>query len=147
MYRRRKLLWMPRETRFRLVHKLGLKKVRDTSSRVKLVWGEHAVKTLNSRRLSAKPLEAARRALSRFLKKMEKLWIRAIPNIPVTAKPTQIRMGKGKGDVDYWTYNVTAGTVLFEVGAIDPVKVWKMFRTLQTRLGLASIALHRASFV
>lgn len=132
---RQKIVWTPRNMKYKLYHKLGLKKLGPISSRSQVLWGQYGLKVLIAKRLTVKPLEAARRIISRQLKKREMMWIRAVPNIPVTAKPIQIRMGKGKGAISYWVYNLRAGSVLFEMGRIDPAKVYRIFRTITNRIG------------
>lgn len=130
-----KVVWTPRNMKYKLYHKLGLKKIGPSSPRNEVLWGQYGLKVLIAKRLTLKPLEAARRIITRQLKKREMLWIRAVPSIPVTAKPIQIRMGKGKGAISYWVYNLRAGSVLFELGRIDPTKVYRIFHAVMNRIG------------
>ena len=73
--------------------------------------------------------------ISKFVRKRETLWIRCIPTTPVTAKPAQIRMGKGKGDVDYWVYKLEAGKILFEVGLMTLLKAKRVLLPAAKKLG------------
>ena len=80
-----------------------------------LVFGEIGLKSLTAGYISARQLEAARRAIIRKIKRKGKLWIRVFPHIPITSKPIESRMGKGKGTANHWSAKVKSGTVLFEI--------------------------------
>lgn len=84
----------------------------------RLQFGDIGLKAAKSGTISSKQIEAARQAIVRKLNRKGKLWIRIFPNIPITAKPTEVRMGKGKGAVSHWGVKVSAGTILFEIGGI-----------------------------
>jgi large subunit ribosomal protein L16 len=93
--------WQPQRTKFRRLCKGVLKTVSLSHSNNELKFGWYGLQSLGSARLSGKQLEATRRMVSRHIRKKEKIWIRAFPDVPVTTKPIQIRMGKGKGAVSY----------------------------------------------
>jgi len=84
-----------------------------------LAFGSFALKSLGFARLTAKQIESARRAITRKIKRRGKLWIKVFPHIPVTSKPTEVRMGKGKGSVSYWCSPLKPGTLLFELDGVS----------------------------
>ena len=79
-----------------------------------LNFGAFGLKALEPERVTARQIEAARRAITRHMKRAGRVWIRIFPDLPVTSKPTEVRMGKGKGSVDYWAVRVAPGRVMFE---------------------------------
>lgn len=85
-----------------------------------LHFGGHGIMSLEPARITARQIEACRVAISRKMRRIGKLWICIYPDIPVTAKPAEVRMGKGKGSVDYWMCRVKSGKVLFEIEGISP---------------------------
>jgi large subunit ribosomal protein L16 len=84
----------------------------------KLAFGDFGLQVIEGGRVTARQIEAARVAAAHYLGRVGKLWIRVFPHMPVTAKPAEVRMGSGKGDVKYWAISVDAGTVLFEFAGI-----------------------------
>jgi large subunit ribosomal protein L16 len=85
----------------------------------KLAFGNIGIKTLKSGRISAKQLDAVRKLIIKKLKSKTKIWIRVFPYLPVTAKPTEVRMGKGKGSLAYWCCPIQAGRILFELSDLS----------------------------
>ena len=85
----------------------------------KVSFGEFALKSVSRGRLTARQIEAARRALTRHVKRGGKIWIRVFPDKPVTKKPLEVRMGKGKGSVDYWACKVKPGRIMFEIDGVN----------------------------
>lgn len=83
-----------------------------------LNFGTYGLKALEPERLTARQIEASRRAISRHVKRVGRLWIRVFPDVPVTAKPAEVRMGKGKGSVDRWVCRVKPGKILFEIDGV-----------------------------
>lgn len=83
-----------------------------------LNFGEYGLKALEPNRVNAREIEAARRAITRHMKRAGRVWIRVFPDVPVTSKPTEVRMGKGKGSVDYWAAKVKPGRVMFEIDGV-----------------------------
>lgn len=83
-----------------------------------LNFGAFGLKALEPERVTARQIEAARRAITRHMKRAGRVWIRIFPDLPVTAKPTEVRMGKGKGSVDYWAARVAPGRVMFELDGV-----------------------------
>ncbi len=83
-----------------------------------LAFGSFGIKSLDTKWITARQIEAARQAITRYMKRQGKVWIRIFPDKPVTKKPAEVRMGKGKGDIDHYVARVTPGRVLFEVEGV-----------------------------
>jgi len=83
-----------------------------------LNFGSYGLKTVEPERLTARQIEAARRAITRQMKRQGRVWIRVFPDLPVTGKPAEVRMGSGKGSVDYWAARVAPGRILFEIDGV-----------------------------
>ena len=87
-----------------------------------LNFGSHGLKSLQPERVTARQIEAARRAITRQMKRQGRVWIRVFPDLPVSDKPAEVRMGKGKGSVEYWAARVAPGRIMFEIdGVADDV--------------------------
>ncbi|MCL6229692.1 50S ribosomal protein L16 [Bartonella bilalgolemii] len=84
-----------------------------------LNFGAYGLKAIEPERITARQIEAARRAITRYMKRSGRVWIRIFPDVPVTSKPTEVRMGKGKGSVDYWAARVAPGRVMFELDGVS----------------------------
>ena len=89
-----------------------------------LAFGEYGLKALEPERVTARQIEAARRALTRHMKRAGRVWIRVFPDVPVTKKPLEVRMGSGKGGIEFWVTRVKPGRILFELDGV-PVQVAK----------------------
>ena len=85
-----------------------------------LNFGSFALKATEPERVSARQIEAARRAITRHMKRQGRVWIRIFPDVPVSSKPTEVRMGKGKGSTDYWAAKVKPGRIMFEIDGVAP---------------------------
>lgn len=83
-----------------------------------LNFGAYGLKALEPERVTARQIEAARRAITRQMKRQGRVWIRIYPDVPVTKKPTEVRMGKGKGSVEYWAARVAPGRIMFEIDGV-----------------------------
>ncbi|WP_375645806.1 MULTISPECIES: 50S ribosomal protein L16 [unclassified Bartonella] len=83
-----------------------------------LNFGAYGLKAVEPERVTARQIEAARRAITRYMKRSGRVWIRIFPDLPVTSKPTEVRMGKGKGSVDYWAARVAPGRIMFELDGV-----------------------------
>lgn len=103
----------PRKTKYKKTRKGKLKKLEFKANT--LNFGELGLKAIVAGLVSARQIEAARRAIARKIKRKGKIWIRIFPDLPITAKATESRMGKGKGAVSYWASRVKGGTTLFEI--------------------------------
>lgn len=108
----------PKRTKFRKSFK-NIKKKGITPNKGVFSFGKFGLKALEVRRITSAQIEAARRTISRKMKREGRLWIHIFPHIPVTSKPTEVRMGKGKGNVSYWTALVKPGKLLFEIDGIS----------------------------
>jgi large subunit ribosomal protein L16 len=108
---------MPAKTKFRKAFKGRIKGV--ATSGEKLNFGEFGLKALEPERITSRQIEAARRTISRFMKRQGKLWIRIYPDLPVSKKPLEVRQGKGKGAVEFWAARVKPGRILFELDGVD----------------------------
>ena len=106
----------PKRTKFRKQFKGAIKgKAKGGSD---LNFGTYGLKAIEPERITARQIEAARRAMTRHMKRQGRVWIRIFPDVPVTAKPIEVRMGKGKGSVDRWTAKVKPGRVMFEIDGV-----------------------------
>jgi large subunit ribosomal protein L16 len=85
---------------------------------VELNFGAYGMKATTNARVTARQIEAARRAITRYLKRAGRVWIRIFPDVPVSKKPAEVRMGKGKGSVEYWVTPVKAGRIMFEIDGV-----------------------------
>jgi len=106
----------PKRTKFRKQHKGRNNGVAVRGSSVS--FGEYGLKSTNRGRITARQIEAARRTISRHVKRQGKMWIRIFPDRPITKKPLEVRMGKGKGSVEFWVANVKPGTMLYEIQGV-----------------------------
>ena len=84
-----------------------------------LNFGSYGLKSTEPERVTARQIEAARRAITRHIKRQGRVWIRIFPDVPVTSKPTEVRMGKGKGAIDYWAAKVKPGRIMFEIDGVS----------------------------
>lgn len=107
----------PKRTKFRKYQKGGVGGTKSNMTTLK--FGKYGLKSLQSGKITAKTIEAVRRAITRKFKKSGKVWIKIFPDIPVTQKPLEVRMGKGKGAPSFWICRIQAGQVLFEMDGIS----------------------------
>ena len=107
----------PKRTKFRKQHKGRIHGEAKGGST--LNFGTFALKATEPERVTARQIEAARRAITRHMKRQGRVWIRIFPDVPVTSKPTEVRMGKGKGSVDYWAARVHPGRIMFEIDGVS----------------------------
>ncbi|CAN7326042.1 50S ribosomal protein L16 [Rhizobium sp. LjRoot254] len=107
----------PKKTKFRKQFKGRIHGV--AKGGFDLTFGEYGLKAQEPNRVNAREIEAARRAITRHMKRAGRVWIRVFPDVPVTKKPTEVRMGKGKGSVEYWACKVKPGRVMFEIDGVS----------------------------
>jgi large subunit ribosomal protein L16 len=107
----------PKNTKFRKAHKGRIHGL--ATSGAHLAFGQYGLKALEPDRVTARQIEAARRALTRHMKRSGQVWIRLYPDVPVSKKPLEVRMGSGKGSVELWVARVKPGRILFEVDGIS----------------------------
>ena len=106
----------PIRTKFRKAFKGRIHGV--ATSGTTLAFGQYGLKALEPERVTARQIEAARRALTRFMKRSGRVWIRVFPDVPVSKKPIEVRMGKGKGAPEFWAARVHPGRVMFEIDGV-----------------------------
>jgi large subunit ribosomal protein L16 len=110
----------PKKTKYRKAHKGRIKGA--ATSGASLAFGSYGLKSMDPERLTARQIEAARRAITRQMKRQGKVWIRIFPDVPVSKKPAEVRMGSGKGSPEFWAARVKPGRILFEIdGVADDV--------------------------
>lgn len=107
----------PNKTKFRKMHKGRNRGLAQSGNKV--VFGDFGLKAVERGRMTARQIEAARRAMTRHVKRSGKIWIRVFPDKPITKKPLEVRQGKGKGNVEYWVALIQPGLVLFEMEGVD----------------------------
>ncbi|MFM7066915.1 MAG: 50S ribosomal protein L16 [Gammaproteobacteria bacterium] len=106
-------------------------------------FGEFALKCTARGRMTSREIEAARRAMTRHVKRGGQIWIRVFPDVPVTAKPLEVRMGSGKGNVEYWVAKVLPGKILFEMEGVPEATAREAFRLASAKLSLPTIFVKR----
>ena len=106
----------PKRTKFRKMHKGRIKGEAKGGST--LNFGTYGLKAIEPERVTARQIEAARRAMTRHMKRQGRVWIRIFPDTPISAKPIEVRMGKGKGSVDRWAAKVKPGRIMFEIDGV-----------------------------
>jgi large subunit ribosomal protein L16 len=129
----------PQRTRYRKQHKGRIHGT--ATSGAELTFGSFGLKALEPERVTARQIEAARRAITREMKRSGRVWIRIFPDVPVSKKPTEVRMGKGKGTPEFWACRIKPGRIMFEVDGV-PVAVARE----ALRLGAAKLPV-RTRFV
>ncbi|MHA1158397.1 MAG: 50S ribosomal protein L16 [Alphaproteobacteria bacterium] len=108
----------PQRTKYRKQHKGRIHGM--ASSGTDLTFGTFGLKALEPERITARQIEAARRAITRHMKRAGRVWIRIFPDVPVSKKPTEVRMGKGKGTPEFWAARVKPGRIMFEIDGVTP---------------------------
>jgi len=122
----------PKRTKFRKQMKGRNRGVANRGNTVS--FGEFGLKTLDRGRITARQIEAARRAMTRHIKRGGKIWIRVFPDVPVTKKPLEVRQGKGKGSVEYWVAKIQPGKVLYEIEGVSEEIAREAFKLAAAKL-------------
>ena len=122
----------PKRTKFRKQHKGRIHGEAKGGST--LNFGSFGLKATEPERITARQIEAARRAMTRHMKRQGRVWIRIFPDLPVTAKPIEVRMGKGKGSVDRWTAKVKPGRIMFELDGVNESVAREVLRLAAMKL-------------
>ena len=104
----------------------------------KVSFGEYALKAVGRGRLTARQIEAARRAMTRHIKRGGRIWIRVFPDKPITKKPAEVRMGNGKGSVEYWVAEIQPGKMLYEMEGVSEELAREAFRLAAAKLPIAT---------
>lgn len=124
----------PKKIRWRKHHK-ELQRIRGKSPRgASLNFGQYGLKAMEPGRITARQIEAARIAMTRHIKRQGRIWIRMFPDLPVSSKPAEVRMGSGKGSPEYWVAAVRAGRILYEMDGVDEELAREALRLASTKL-------------
>jgi large subunit ribosomal protein L16 len=126
----------PKRTKFRKQHKGKNRGLAIRGSSVS--FGEYGLKATGRGRITARQIEASRRALTRHVKRGGKIWIRVFPDKPITKKPLEVRMGKGKGSVEYWVAQIQPGRMLFEMEGVPEELAREAFRLAAAKLPVST---------
>ncbi|HWG77067.1 MAG TPA: 50S ribosomal protein L16 [Steroidobacteraceae bacterium] len=108
-----------------------------------VTFGDFGLKATDRARMTAREIEAARRAMARYVKRGGQIWIRVFPDVPITKKPLEVRMGSGKGNVEYWIAKVKPGKVLFEMEGVTEADAREAFRLAGAKLSVATTFVKR----
>jgi len=122
----------PKRTKFRKQHKGKNRGLAQSGNSV--AFGEFGLKATQRARVTARQIEAARRAMTRFVKRGGKIWIRVFPDVPISKKPLEVRMGNGKGNVEYWVAKIQPGRVLYEMEGVTEEVAREAFRLASAKL-------------
>jgi large subunit ribosomal protein L16 len=131
----------PKRTKYRKQHKgrnTGL-----ATSGSKVSFGEYGLKAVTRGRLTARQIEAARRSITRHVRRGGKMWIRIFPDKPISRKPLEVRMGSGKGSVEYWVAEVHPGTMLYELQGVSEDLAREAFRLAAAKLPVQTVFAYR----
>ena len=126
----------PTRTKFRKAFKGRIHGV--ATSGATFAFGQYGLKALEPERVTARQIEAARRALTRHMKRAGRVWIRIFPDVPVSKKPAEVRMGSGKGAPEFWVAKVKPGRILFEIDGVDLATAKEAMRLGQAKLSIAT---------
>lgn len=126
----------PKRTKFRKMHK---GRNRGLSIGESIVFGTFGLKAIDRGRLTARQIESARRTISRSVKRQGKVWIRIFPDKPITQKPLEVRMGKGKGNVEYWVALIKPGKILYEINGISEEESRKALKLAASKLPIKTV--------
>jgi large subunit ribosomal protein L16 len=122
----------PKRTKFRKQHKGRIHGV--AKGGTELNFGSYGLKAMTAGRVTARQIEAARRTITRHIKRAGKVWIRVFPDVPVSSKPAEVRMGKGKGSPEFWMCRVKPGRIMFEMEGVDGAIARRAFELAAAKL-------------
>ena len=131
----------PKKTKFRKAFKGRIHG--DAKGGTALNFGAYGLKAMEPERITARQIEAARRAITRHMKRQGRVWIRIFPDVLVSSKPTEVRMGKGKGSVDFWAARVHPGRIMFEIDGVDDEIAREALRLGAMKLPVLTRIVHR----
>jgi len=132
----------PKRTKFRKMQKSRNRGLAQNGNKVS--FGEYGLKAVARGRITARQIEAARRAMTRHIKRGGKIWIRIFPDAPISTKPLEVRMGKGKGNVDYWVAKVQPGSMLYEMEGVAEEIAREAFKLAAAKLPIKTTFVTRA---
>ena len=131
----------PKRTKFRKQHKGRNRGLANSGNKVS--FGEFGLKAIGRGRITARQIEAARRAMTRHIKRGGKIWIRIFPDKPITKKPLEVRQGKGKGNVEYWVAQIQPGRMLYEMEGVSEEVAREAFRLAAAKLPVETTFVNR----
>ena len=131
----------PKRTKFRKMHKMRNRGLAQVGNKVS--FGEFGLKATTRGRITQRQIEAARRAMTRFVKRGGKVWIRIFPDKPITQKPLEVRMGSGKGNVEYWVAEIQPGKMLYEMEGVTEDVAREAFRLAAAKLPILTTFVKR----
>ena len=131
----------PKRTKFRKMHKGRNRGLAHRGSKVS--FGEYGLKAVGRGRITARQIEAARRAMTRHIKRGGKIWIRVFPDKPITTKPLEVRQGKGKGNVEYWVAQIQPGKMLYEVQGVPEELAREAFELAAAKIPVSTAFVKR----
>src|ERR1700745_2506710 len=129
-------MMQPKRTKYRKMFKGRMAGLAQRGSSVS--FGEFGLKATSRARMTAREIEAARRAMARYVKRGGQIWIRVFPDVPISKKPLEVRMGSGKGNVEYYVARVQPGKVLFEMEGVDEITAREAFRLAGSKLSVST---------
>ena len=132
---------MPKKVKHRKTFKGRMKGA--ASSGAELNFGDFGLQALECGFLSSRQIEAARRAMTRYVKRGGKIWIRVFPDKPISSKPAEVRMGNGKGNPEYWVAEIQPGKVLYEMDGVDETLAREAFKLAAAKLPFATVFVTR----
>ena len=135
----------PKRSKYRKSHKMKIKG--DAKRGHELAFGSFGIKAMDECRMTARQIEAARIAITRFMKREGQVWIRIFPDKPITRKPAEVRMGKGKGAPEYWVAVIKPGTILFEAGGVNIATAKEALRLAEGKLPMKTKFTIRRDYV
>ena len=133
----------PKRTKFRKAFKGRIKGV--AKGGFDLNFGSHGLKAMEPERVTARQIEAARRAMTRHMKRAGRVWIRIFPDVPVSKKPVEVRMGKGKGSPEFWAARVHPGRIMFEVDGVSDTIAMEALELAAAKLPIKTRIVARVS--
>jgi len=122
----------PKRTKFRKAHKGRIHG--NAKGGTAINFGSYGLKAMQPERITARQIEAARRAMTRHMKRQGKVWIRIFPDLPVSSKPAEVRQGKGKGSPEYWVARIKPGRIMFEVDGVPESVARRAFELASAKL-------------
>ncbi|MBT8126114.1 MAG: 50S ribosomal protein L16 [Gammaproteobacteria bacterium] len=131
----------PKRTKFRKQFKGKNRGLAQAGNRVS--FGEYGLKATERGRVTARQIESARRAMTRHIKRGGKIWIRVFPDVPISSKPLEVRMGKGKGNVDHWIAKIQPGSILYEMEGVSEELAREAFRLAANKLPIKTAFISR----
>ncbi len=131
----------PKRTKFRKQHKGRNRGLAQRGNSVS--FGDYGLQAVARGQLTARQIEAARRAMTRHVKRGGKIWIRVFPDKPITKKPLEVRQGKGKGNVEYWVAQIQPGRMLYEMAGVDRATADEAFKRAAAKLPIPTIIVER----